>query len=133
MPFRKITIIRTRKPMSDNINEELQWLGGTLGLFNQRDKDKSCFRIFITLLRNVKSERGMSSDQIADQLKLTRGTVVHHLNKLMSSGIVVTERNKYILSVENLDSLVSEVEEHIQKTLRDVREIAKTVDDKLNI
>ncbi len=133
MPFRRITIIRTRRPREPNINEELQWLGGTLGLFNLRDKDKSCFRIFITLLRNVKNEMGLSSDQIAEQLNLTRGTVVHHLDKLMSSGIVLHDRNRYILSVENLEQLVDGVETNVKKTLSELRDIAKDVDDKLNL
>ena len=48
----RITIINVRKPALRTINDELQWLGSSLGLFNLRDKDKSCFRIFIELLKN---------------------------------------------------------------------------------
>ena len=49
----KITIIRIRKPAQSNINKELQWLGSSLGLFGLRDKDKSCFRIFIELIKSI--------------------------------------------------------------------------------
>jgi hypothetical protein len=43
----KITIVNVRRPSERNINHELQWLGTSLGLFNLRDKDKSCFRLFL--------------------------------------------------------------------------------------
>jgi len=33
MRFTKITIISTKKPRASDINEQLQWFGGTLGLF----------------------------------------------------------------------------------------------------
>jgi len=49
----RFTIIRDRTMPSEDINAELQWIGHTLGLFNERDKEKSCFRIFIELLRST--------------------------------------------------------------------------------
>ena len=47
----RITIVKIRKPVTTDVNEELQFLGNSLGLFNLRDKDKSCFRVFIELLK----------------------------------------------------------------------------------
>ncbi len=52
----RITIINIRKPAERSINQELQWLGTSLGLFNLRDKNKSCFRIFIDLLKAAKNK-----------------------------------------------------------------------------
>jgi len=75
-------IVKVRKSFTrDNVNEELRWLGNSLGLFGLRDRDSSCFRIFITLLRQTKRNEVVSSDKIAERLSLSRGTVVHHLNK----------------------------------------------------
>src|SRR3989344_162695 len=98
----RITIINVRKPRYKNINEELQWFGNALGLFGMRDKDKSCFRLFIELLKLSRKQQQSSSDELAERLGLTRGTVVHHLNKLMESGIVVHEHNHYMLRVDSL-------------------------------
>ena len=92
----KITIVTTRRPFEKNINHELQWLGSSLGLFNLRDKDKSCFRVFIELLKSAKHDNMMSSDELSDKLGLTRGTVIHHLNRLMETGIVIHEGRRYI-------------------------------------
>jgi len=101
-----ITIVRLRKRPEHNINRELQWFGQTLGLFNLRDKDKSCFRIFIELIKSAKVNIPLSSDDLAFRLNLSRGTVVHHLHKLLDSGIVVPARRGYILRVDNLKDLV---------------------------
>jgi predicted transcriptional regulator len=127
----RITIIKTRKPAEQDLNHELQWLGSSLGLFNLRDKDKSCFRIFIELLKAAKVRIALSSDELAYKLGLSRGTVVHHINRLLDSGIVVHEGKKYLLRVNNLRSLVDEVEKDLLRTCHDLKEIAEDIDEKL--
>jgi predicted transcriptional regulator len=128
--YQKITIISSRRPRHD-INVELQWFGNSLGLFNLRDKDKSCFRIFIELLKSTKIKKPLSSDEIADKLDLSRGTVMHHINKLLESGIVVIEDNKYILRVDNLEVLIDELEKDIGRMLSELRTVAKDIDKHL--
>ena len=134
MKFTKITIIRSKRPEEYDINELLQWFGGSLGLFNMRDKDRSCFRIFIILLRDLKSEEsGLTSDEIAEKTGLSRGTVVHHLNKLMESGIVIVSRNKYVLKVDSLEELVEVVREDVNKAFDSVKTIGKRLDNMLGL
>ena len=129
----KITIIKFRKPLKIDINEELQWLGSSLGLFNLRDRDSSCFRIFIELVKSSRKKKPLSSDELAYKTELSRGTIIHHLNRLMGSGIVVNEKNKYILRVENLKVLVDEIEKDIKRTCSDLKEIAKNIDEELGL
>ncbi|PIN68844.1 hypothetical protein COV93_07690 [Candidatus Woesearchaeota archaeon CG11_big_fil_rev_8_21_14_0_20_43_8] len=129
----KITIIKIRKPIHKDINEKLQWFGNSVGLFNLRDKDKSCFRIFIVLIKAGRGKRGVSSDDIAIDLNLSRGTVIHHINKLMDAGIVVYEDGKYFLRVNNLENLIEEIEKDLRRTLDDLKSIAKDIDDNLGI
>ena len=125
----KITIVNVRKPSQRNVNYELQWLGTSLGLFNIRDKDKSCFRIFLELLKAAKAKTPMNSDELAAKLGLSRGTVIHHITRLMESGLVVHEKNKYMLRVDNLNLLISELEKDVQRTLGDLKEVASSIDD----
>ena len=127
----KFIIISSKKPDSSNVNEELQWLGGSLGLFNLRDKDKSCFRVFIVLLKETKTRRGLSSDQIAKQTGLTRGTVVHHLNKLMGTKIVKSEESRYFLAVKSVESLIDSIQQDVDQSLGELKKIARDLDHKL--
>lgn len=130
----RITIIRMRKPISNEINEELQWLGSSLGLFSLRDKDKSCFRIFIELMKISKTKTpAISSDELAYRLNLTRGTVMHHINKLIEAGIVVKNGSKgYMLRSNSLKELIEEVEKDIKRTYDDLKNVANKIDMKLN-
>ncbi|MBN1503007.1 ArsR family transcriptional regulator [Candidatus Woesearchaeota archaeon] len=130
---RKIVIINSSKPSDDNINQELQWFCNSLGLFGTRDKDKSCFRLFIILLKSLKSGDELTSDQIAARVGLSRGTVVHHLHKLIGSGLVVSRQNTYSLKVDNLKELVDEVERDINRTMRKLKDVAEGLDDRLDL
>ncbi len=127
----KITIVRITKPTKHNINQQLQWFGSSLGLFSLRDKDRSCFRIFIELLKAAKHEIRLSSDEISYRLHLTRGTVVHHLNKLIDAGIVINEHNRYTLRVDNLQSLIEEIRKDIKRTIDDLGDMAIEIDNYL--
>jgi predicted transcriptional regulator len=131
MIIRRITIIKTKQPDFESVNDALQWIGGSLGLFNLRDKDRSCFRIFIEILKASKSQDMISSDDLADRLSLSRGTVVHHLNKLLESGIIINNRNRYELRVSSLTALVSELERDAQKLFEEMRLVAQQVDEQL--
>ena len=126
--YRRVTIISGKKPITTNVNDEIRWLGGSLGLFNLRDKDSSCFRIFIELLKNAKKDEGLSSDEIAAKSNLSRGTVVHHLNRLIESGLVVVEKNRYQLRESHLSILVEELKKDINRTMDDLKKIAENID-----
>jgi len=125
---KRVTIVRITKPSETDINKSLQWFGNSLGLFNLRDKDKSCFRVFIELLKASKAREPLSSDEIAARLELTRGTVVHHVNKLMGAGLVVKYKNKYVLRVENLTELVEELHRDMSRACQDLRDVAEQID-----
>lgn len=129
----RITIMNIRKPVVKNVNQELQWLGSSLGLFNLRDKDKSCFRVFIELIKSAKKGIPLSSDELAYRLDLSRGTVVHHIHKLLESGIVVQAPRGYILRVDSLRELIDEVEKDLRRTCDDLRTMAEEIDENLGL
>ncbi len=125
----KIVIIRKEEKPLNDVNSELQWLSDSLGMFNERDKESSCFRIFIEL---VKEKKPLKSDDIAFNSRLSRGTVVFHLNKLMESGLVVNENNRYKLRNKDLSILVRKVKKDVLQTFKEIEEITKDLERKLN-
>jgi predicted transcriptional regulator len=127
----KVTVVRIRKEVSGNVNQELQWLGNSLGLFNLRDKDSSCFRVFITLVKRAKRNTPVTSDDVANRLNLSRGTVVHHLNKLRESGIVVKEKNGYLLREANLQDMIKDLQRDMEGVFSQLKDVAKEIDGKL--
>lgn len=129
----KITIVSSPAPTSNNLNEKLMWLGGSLGLFGKRDKDKSCFRIFIELLKYARKNMPISSDELALRLGLTRGTVVHHINRMMDAGLIVVHENRYFLRVSNLKALVESVKKDLEQNLNEIKQIASDIDELLEL
>lgn len=128
----RIDIVRLRKPCADaESNELLQWFGRSLGLFGLRDRDKSCFRLFIELLKSGRGDKALSSDELAYRLRLSRGTVVHHLTRLMDAGIVIKSGNSYLLREHSLVTLVEEIREDMERACDDLRAVAELIDKTL--
>ena len=131
--FTRVTVVKVRKPSTKGVNEDLKWLGSSLGLFSIRDKNSSCFRVFIELLKNARHGKAVSSDELAFKTGLSRGTVVHHLHSLISAGLVVPEDNKYLLREANLRTMISDVRKDINDVLESLNVIAEELDSELNM
>ncbi|HLD18993.1 MAG TPA: ArsR family transcriptional regulator [Candidatus Nanoarchaeia archaeon] len=131
--YQRITIIRMQRPTSHTLNEDLKWFGRSLGLFGIRDRDKSKYRIFVELLKSSRQGKALTSDELAVKLGLSRGTVVHHLNSLMETGIVMNQKNQYAIRVDNLKVLVDELQRDLVRAFDDLREVAQTIDKELGI
>src|SRR3989338_2316913 len=129
--FHRITIIHSQVSNRSDINERLRWFGASLGLFGERDRDSSCFRVFIELLKSSRANKPISSTELAYRTGLSRGTIVHHLNTLMEAGIVVADANRYALRVGNLELLVDEIKKDTDRAFSDLRLRAKELDEEL--
>ncbi|NIA03823.1 MAG: winged helix-turn-helix transcriptional regulator [Nitrospiraceae bacterium] len=128
-----LRISRISKKGNPDLNDEIFWFAESLGLVGNRDKDKSCFRIFIELLKVNPSHKGLSSDELAVRLNLTRGTVIHHLSKLESSQIVVKRDNKYFINSDSLESLVDRLSYEVLYSLKELKQTAKKIDFQLGL
>ena len=128
--IKRVTVVKIRRIQDSNINADLQWLGNSLGLFGLRDRDSSCFRIFITLVK--KTESPISSDEIAEHLNLSRGTVVHHLIRLMDSGIVIREKEGYLLRESSLLRLIEDLKRDTEHVFAELKEVAKEIDERIH-
>ena len=131
--IQKITIVTIKRPEHADVNEGLLYFGDSLGLFGLRDKDKSCYRLFVELLKAAKNQVGLSSDELALRLGLTRGTVVHHLNKLIDSGIAVVANNRYYLKEENLKVVIEAMKKDVDKHLNELHSLASEIDNWIGI
>ncbi|MBS3146545.1 hypothetical protein J4471_02500 [Candidatus Woesearchaeota archaeon] len=132
MYTRKITIVKIVKTNA-GLNEDLQWFSNTLGLFGIRDKEKSCFRVFLEILKTSKYNKGISSDQIAIRSNLSRATVIHHLHTLVSKGLIISSDNKYLLRVQNLEELVDLIKSESEDLFKELKKTAKSIDNQLGL
>ena len=131
--IRRITICNVRHPREASINDELQWFANALGLFGDRDRNRSCFRIFIELIKTSRTHEGLTSDELAQRLALSRPTVIHHLNSLMDRGMIVHQSTRYVMRAHRLQSLVDDIQKDMERTLDEVRRSAQELDRVLGL
>ena len=85
---------------------KIQWFSNCIGMFNERDKEKSCFRIFVNLL---KEEEPVSSDEIA-QMSICLEEHDTSYFKTKRFWVGNKKNGGYSLKTRNLEELTNEIE-----------------------
>jgi len=129
----KYTIMDVRIPPKADYESDVEWICRCFGFLEPRDKDKSAAKIFKSLLEAMKEEKGLSSDDLAEKISLTRGTVVHHLNKLIESGLAIHREGRYELRGMSLQKTIQEIRRDIDRILDNIEQVAKNIDQTLNL
>ena len=124
--LKKITIKRVNLPAKGNLSKDIEFICKSLGYSN--NKKGTLSKVFKLLL---KSREGLTSENISKKLSLTRGAIVHHINTLISSGIIVKEGNMYKIRNESLTQAIEEIKEEINRILDKVMKVARDIDKKL--
>jgi len=124
-----ITIKKIKRPKASNLNQDIQIISHSLGLFTKRDKEKSCFRVFIEILKN----KGLTAEEITVSTNLTRATVIHHLNSLIKSGLIIKKGHRYYLRGNSLEQLIKEVSKDMDKTFNELNKLARNIDSELTL
>jgi len=114
-------------------NKDFEWLCFSLGLMNSRDKDKTSMKIFKEFLSSPKKIKYFTTDDIANKLGITRGAVIHHLNRMIELGLIIQKEGKYTLRTNNLEELVDEIEQDIRNTLKIIKKISEEMDNVLKL
>ena len=123
-----ITIKKIRKPKISDLNQDIQIISQSLGLFTKRDKEKSCFRVFIEILKN---KQGLSAEEITLNTHITRATVIHHLNSLIKNNLIIKKGHKYFLRSKNLEELIKDLNKDVDEALNELNKTAKNIDKQL--
>jgi predicted transcriptional regulator len=127
-----IIIKKIRSPVPGSLNEDIDYICKSFGYFSPRDKQDTAGKIFRLLVKETCNTKiGLSSDEIANELKLTRGTIIYHLNNFISAGLVVKENNKYRLRSQSIQKIIEEIRADIDRITGQMMKIALDIDNKL--
>ena len=124
-----ITVKKIKRSKQSDLNDDIQIISQSLGLFTKRDKEKSCFRVFVEILKSM----GVTAEEVTLNTNLTRATVIHHLNYLIKSDLVIKKNHKYFLRSKNLEELISQINKDVDETLDDLKKIARNIDSELTL
>lgn len=125
-PKRKIQL-RDIRPPGDS--DDIEWLCRSLGLFTKKDADKSAYRVFRILVRSSLEDEPKTSTEIADELGLARGTVLFHMKKFYSSGLVArAPGRRYVLRESSLEDTIEDMMRDAERMFARMRRIAADID-----
>jgi biotin operon repressor len=127
-----VQVRRVRSPAPGNIEDDIDYICKSFGYFTLRDKQDSAGRIFRLLVREGCGDNdGLCSDDIAQELELSRGAIIHHLNNFIKSGLVIKENSFYRLRSQSLQKSIEEIKIDIDRIFNQMIKIASEIDDKL--
>lgn len=81
------------------------------------------------LLELLKSRGGLSSTELSERINKSRGAVINQLNRLMAAGLIVRERRRYLLRASTLSNTISEMQEDVERIMKNMLEIARMLDE----
>ncbi|MEK6902341.1 MAG: ArsR family transcriptional regulator [archaeon] len=123
----RIVIRNIEPPFERNAESELEWICQSLGL-SPVDKDKTTVDIFKTVVKHTETGKGISSTDIATEIKLSRGAVIHHLNNLQLAGLVIKDGRLYFARSRSMVRTIQEVEADIQRVFARMQQTALEID-----
>ena len=127
----KIRLKKVRTPAPGNLTGDIDFIFQSFGYFSQRDKNNTAGRIFRLLVKDTAEGEGLTSDEIAEALDLSRGALVYHLNNFMAARLVVKEKNKYRLRSQSLQKSIEEIRQDTQRVFNEMLKIAEAIDEEL--
>ncbi len=129
----KIVIKRVEKPFKDDLESDFDWMCKTLGFFEPIDKDKTASSVFREIVSSTCRGKPLSSTEIAERVRMSRGSVINHLNNLMKSGLIVKDGRLYYARSKSIYRTIQEIEEDIDRVFRRIEKTAKRIDKKFGI
>lgn len=130
---REVRIRHIIKKRQDSVEDTINLLCESLGVIGPRDVDNISVKIFKELLKALRGEKVMTSDELAEKVGLTRGAIVHHLNRMVKTGVVIRSSRGYEIRSYDLESLIDEVRTDVNRFLEDIRNVAKELDKALKL
>jgi predicted transcriptional regulator len=127
----KIRLKKIRTPAPGSLIGDIDFICQSFGYFSQRDKNNTAGKIFRLLVKDTAEGEGLTSDEIAEQLNLSRGAIVYHLNNFISAGLVIKEKNRYRLRSQSLQKSIEEIKQDTQRVFNEMLKIAEAIDEEL--
>ncbi len=126
---RKLVFVENKAPLPDSDPEEmLDWILNSLGLILKGDQKEGVREVFKEVIRVSKEKEFFTIDDIAERVKISRTTTYHHINKMVSVGLLVKTRKGYTLPSHTLEGCIIEIEHEIQRIMERIRRVSRELD-----
>jgi len=129
---RKILLQEVQPPQRPDEERDIEWLCHSLGLFTKKDADKSAFKVFRILVDSSMKGEPKTSAEIAEELDLARGTVLFHMKKFASSGLVrQASGRRYVLRESCLEDTLDDMMRDMERMFERMKRVAAEIDKEM--
>lgn len=129
----KVVVKKIEQPFSRDIDKELEWLCSSLGFFEPIDREKTASSVFRIIVFSAEKGKPVSSTQISKTVRMSRGSVINHLNNLQRSGLIVRQGRFYIPRSRSMFRTIEEIQEDIQRIFDKMKKTAREIDEEFGI
>jgi len=111
----------------EELEEELSKLFRSMHLMSERDLDATVTRVFRAMMR-MGREGPVGSTELSKESGINRITVIHHLKRLESAGVVEKHESKYMLRVRSMEEMMEEMREDMLRQFEEMDQMARELD-----
>ena len=133
----QIVLRKAEPPRPADVEEDFGWVCYSLGICGRsrasenEDETIPAVRLFRVIVTESASSgnKGVTINRLSERLEISRTAVVHHLNRMESSGLVIRKGREYRLRRYGLERTIGEVRGDIEKMFDEFETIAKELDE----
>ncbi len=128
-----ITLRDLEKPLKAGVEADLDWFCKSLGFVSSRDADETASRIFRSIVLSACVEKELTSQNIAEQINISRGAVLAHIKNYMDSGLIIQKKTRYILRRKSLNGTLEELELDAGRLFQNIKKFAQELDIRIGL
>jgi predicted transcriptional regulator len=128
----KVVVKKIEQPFSRDLDKELEWICSCLGFFEPIDREKTASNVFRVVVMATEN-KPVSSTQISKIVKMSRGSVINHLNNLQRSGLITRQGRFYLPRSRSMFRTIEEIQEDIERVFEKMKKTAREIDEEFGI
>ncbi len=131
--MQQIVLKKIEKPLEKDIVKDINWVCDSFALSSGRDTSSIANKIVAGVIEKLSRNIRISSDMLANDLKITKATVNHHLRNLISSGLIYREKRLIYIRGGSLKAAVEEIRKDANRILDEIESIAEEIDNRFGL
>lgn len=122
----KIVIKSLSKPEKENFDALIAWFCKSFDMSGDANALEPT--MFKEIVGASFEGSGITSRELNDKLNTPRTTVIYHLNRFISSGLIVRKRTKYFLRSVDMESTIEEMQADMFREFNRMMQFAEKID-----
>ncbi len=127
-----IILNEINQPCQRAINSDIDWLCDSLGLTRGRDTERISPQV-VKILLHRKTDAGITSETIAEELEIETQRVLYHLRSLIDAGLLIRQKRHIFMRQGSMTGAIFEMRRDADRIFENLLRVAKDIDEDLGL